>query len=347
MNGRMLRWREESSGLDAVVWIEDTTLGPAAARCRMRRYASEEEALADAKGMARAGAIRAAVAGCDFGGAAVVINGDPEKDKKEALLRALGMFVEELHGEMFLVPDMGTSPEDMLQVWKETEYVCCLPVGWGSGRGSAAALTARGMMRALRACCRQAFGTDGMEGLRVAVQGTGDLGMTLAELLMEERAEVVVTDVCYDKIKELQDRYESISIVRPSEILSLRCDILCPCAEPLRMEAAQIEHLRCKVLAPGADEAVAGEEAAEAIAAKGVLYAPEFVTTAGELYHVEGELLELDERICGERADKLFGLMLEIFSEAGEKKVTPYRAAMDRGSRRVDSIRRMKEAMSR
>src|SRR3954462_15072797 len=89
---------DESTGLQAIVAIYSTALGPALGGTRFYPYANEDDALTDVLNLSKAMAYKAACAGLDLGGGKAVIIGDSHKDKTEALLRAYGRFVQAIGG---------------------------------------------------------------------------------------------------------------------------------------------------------------------------------------------------------------------------------------------------------
>src|SRR5262245_54582269 len=99
--------RMSEVGLQAVIAIHDTTLGPALGGTRMWPYPSEEEALVDVMRLSRGMTFKAAAAGLNMGGGKAVINGDPKTDKSEALFRAYGRFIESLKGRFITGEDVG------------------------------------------------------------------------------------------------------------------------------------------------------------------------------------------------------------------------------------------------
>jgi len=101
--------QDAQSGLQAIVAIYSTALGPALGGTRFYPYASEDEALADVLNLSRAMAYKNALAGLDLGGGKAVIIGDPAELKSEALLRAYGRFVQSLNGRYITACDIGTS----------------------------------------------------------------------------------------------------------------------------------------------------------------------------------------------------------------------------------------------
>src|SRR5699024_8149354 len=74
---QLVLWQHKTSGVEAIIAIHDTTLGPALGGTRMWTYASEEEAIEDALRLARGMTYKNAAAGLDLGGGKTVIIGDP------------------------------------------------------------------------------------------------------------------------------------------------------------------------------------------------------------------------------------------------------------------------------
>src|SRR3954447_25902464 len=96
-------------GVQAIVAVHSTVLGPGLGGVRMWPYGSTEEAMTDVLRLSRGMTYKAAAAGLHLGGGKAVIIGDAKKDKSEALLRAFGQYVESLDGLYITAEDVGTS----------------------------------------------------------------------------------------------------------------------------------------------------------------------------------------------------------------------------------------------
>ena len=185
---------DSASGLKAIICIHNTTLGPALGGTRMWNYASEEDAIVDALRLARGMTYKNAAAGLNNGGAKAVIIGDPKKDKSEALFRAFGRYVQSLGGRYITAEDVGTCVEDMDYIKMETNYVTGL-TSTASCSGDPSPVTAYGVWKGIKACANDTWGSDSLKGKTVAVQGLGHVGFTLCELLHNEGAKLIVTDI--------------------------------------------------------------------------------------------------------------------------------------------------------
>src|SRR3954447_10926525 len=177
------------------IGVHSTARGPTGGGTRMRAYERPEEGLADALKLSSAMTRKFAV--CDVprgGGKAVLAVPElPEGEARTELLHRFGEFITSLGGLYSCGPDMNTSEHDMDTIAERCPYVVCRTVGNG-GSGSTSPATARGVFYGLQASVKHAFGTDGLQGIRVLVQGLGSVGALLAHYLAEAGADLLVSD---------------------------------------------------------------------------------------------------------------------------------------------------------
>src|ERR671921_2182641 len=163
---------DPASGLNAIIAIHSTALGPALGGTRFYPYASEDDALTDVLRLSRGMTYKAAVAGLNLGGGKAVIIGDPKTTRREMIFRAHGRFVESLGGRYYTAEDVGTSVEDMDYVLMETDYVA----GLAGKSGDPSPVTAHGVFRAIQASAKFRWGSDDLSGRTVTSQGCGHVG---------------------------------------------------------------------------------------------------------------------------------------------------------------------------
>src|SRR5690606_11335603 len=216
------------SGLKAIIAIHSTALGPALGGARFYPYESEEEALIDVLRLSKGMTYKAAAAGLDLGGGKAVIIGDPATDKSERLFRAFGQLVDSLGGKYITAEDLGTTAADLALVRRETRWATGLPVAEG-GSGDPSPVTARGLFAAARATAEYLWGRPDLEGRKVEVQGCGKVGSAFVQLLVEARAEVIVTDAQPVAIDRAVQNY-GVKPVDPDEAITTPCEIFSPCA---------------------------------------------------------------------------------------------------------------------
>ena len=109
---KVVRCRDQQSGLHALIAVHDTTLGPSLGGMRMWPYASEDEALFDVLRLSKGMTYKSAVAETGLGGGKSVILGDPKTDKSEDLFRAMGKFIDSLGGIYITAEDMNSGIPD-------------------------------------------------------------------------------------------------------------------------------------------------------------------------------------------------------------------------------------------
>src|ERR1700693_1152966 len=177
-----------ATGLRGYLALHDTTLGPALGGVRIRAYANEEDALADALRLARAMTYKAAISGLPCGGGKTVILLDANL-QREAAFEALGRMIESLRGRYFCARDVGITDADLGAIARTTRFVAREP---SPELGDVSAHTARGVWQGMRACLEWA----GVTGhARVAIQGVGSVGRWLARILRQQGLELIVADV--------------------------------------------------------------------------------------------------------------------------------------------------------
>ncbi len=203
--------RIAQSGLQAIVAIYSTALGPALGGTRFYPYASEDEALADVLNLSRAMAYKNALAGLDLGGGKAVIIGDPAELKSEALLRAYGRFVQSLNGRYITACDIGTYSEDMDIVARECSFVTGRTVPNG-GAGDSSVLTAFGVFQGMRAAAEHAWGSTSLDGRTVGVEGVGKVGHRLADHLISDGARVVIYDTSHAATERVRAQHPEVTV---------------------------------------------------------------------------------------------------------------------------------------
>ena len=278
---------DEASGRRSIVAIHSTALGPALGGVRFHAYRSEADALADVLRLSAGMTAKAALAGLDFGGGKAVIIGDPRRDRSDALLRSFGRFVDSLHGRYVTAEDVGTTAADMDCIATQTRHVSGRsPEAGGSGDPSGA--TALGVFVAMQAAARHRWADGSLTGRRVAIAGVGKVGSHLAGRLAEVGATLIVADPDPRATARVA-RATGAAVVAPEDIHRARCDIFSPCALGGALNSRSVTQLRGSIVVGAANNQLADDSAADALAAAGILYVPDFVANAGGLIHVAAE----------------------------------------------------------
>jgi leucine dehydrogenase len=330
---------EPSAGYKGIIAIHNTTLGPALGGTRFWNYASDAAALIDALRLARGMTYKAAVSGLNLGGGKSVILGNPRTTRREMIFRAHGRFVDSLKGRYITAEDVGTSVEDMDYVQMETEFV----TGIASGSGDPSPVTAYGTYRGIKACARERFGSDSLDGVRVAVQGTGHVGYHLCSLLAADGAELVVTDIDEARVQRVVEEFGA-DRVAPDAIYDVDAQVFAPCALGAVVNDETIAGFRCEIIAGAANNQLAEERHGAMLEERGILYAPDYVINAGGLINVYGELNGWDAERAKRKAGEIYDTLLQLFELAKEQGIPTVVAADRLAERRIEQVATLKRS---
>lgn len=313
---------DAATGLRAVIALHSTALGPAGGGVRFRPYASSEDALSDALRLSRAMTAKMALAGLPFGGGKAVIIGDPRADKTAALLEAFGRVVEGFGGRYICGEDVGTTPQDMAIINRATRHVAGLP----ETSGDTAPATAHGVFQAMRAAVRRKLGREDFAGLRVAVQGLGSVGYRLCVHLADHGAILTVADVNDEAVARAVAALDATAV--PSDrILAVDADVLAPCALGGVLDAASLAMLRAPVICGAANNQLADGGCAAILAARGILFVPDFLANAGGVISATGPFLGVGEAETERKVAAIFETCDRLLALAERDSITPSDAA--------------------
>ncbi|ROR35208.1 Glu/Leu/Phe/Val dehydrogenase dimerization domain-containing protein [Inmirania thermothiophila] len=323
---------DEASGLRAIIAVHNTHRGPALGGLRMWPYADEGEALTDVLRLARGMTYKSAMAELPLGGGKSVIIGDPRRDKSEALMEAMGRLVDGLGGRYIVAEDSGTTVTDMRVIARRTRHVAGRRERPGyDGRpsdGDPSPATAYGVFVGIRAAVAHRLGRSDLEGLRVAVQGVGSVGRRLAAHLAAAGARLWVTDIDPERRGQAAETLGA-EAVPPEAVYDLDVDVFAPCALGAVINDATVPRLRAKVVAGAANNQLAAPRHGEALARRGILYAPDYVINAGGVIDVCYEHLGLDPAGLRAHIERIGDNLAEIFRRA-EREGRPTAWVADR-----------------
>lgn len=327
-------------GLNAIIAIHDTTLGPALGGARMWPYQSEEEALMDVLRLSKAMTYKASAAGLNLGGGKAVIIGDPLKDKSIGLLRSFGRFVESLGGRYITCEDVGTTISDMQQISAGTKHVTGLPIAWGAS-GDSSPPTGYGVYVGMKACAEEVFGSPSLRGKIIAIQGFGKVGSYLAGHLRDEGANLVVSDLNHLAVGRAANEFGA-TIVDTEEIYDVQCDIFSPCALGATLNKRTIPRLKCSVVAGGANNQLEDEEDGDRLRQRQILYGPDYVLNAGGIINLSMELTKGGYNAEASKSETagIHNTMEKVIKMAKDNAISTARAADNLAQGRIDDAKR-------
>jgi leucine dehydrogenase len=312
-------------GLRAVIVIDDTRLGPGLGGIRLASYATWELAARECARLAAGMTRKNAIAGLPYGGAKAVILA-PLGGDRTAALRRFGEFVARTAGAYVPGVDMGTTVEDLALVAEAGGAVSCAdvdPSPW----------TAAGVWAAIRSAVETIDGREGLEGIRVVIQGAGHVGAALARDLVRDGATVLLADVDADRVRSVAEAVGA-EVIDPEGALETSCDVLAPCAKAGVINHEIVGRLRCRMVVGAANDVLADDVVAEKLDALAITYVPDYVANAGGVIQIHGEECGADEDEITRNVLKIGDRVRDLLTRARAEKRSPLHVA----AQRVDEL---------
>ncbi|MCB1032781.1 MAG: class I tRNA ligase family protein [Acidobacteria bacterium] len=267
-------------------FVHDTRRGLAQGGLRYRLYDSVASILEDGLRLSQGMTRKNALAGLWWGGGKGILPMTPAMQTEAYLkegaprrlevFKAYARFVASLNGVYYTAEDIGTKTTDMDAMLSQNRFQTCISSSVG-GSGNPSPATARGVFWAMQAAWRFLTGSDRLQGVKVAVQGAGNVGGVLIRLLDDAGAEVWTSDVNREVLAELAEERPRVKVVAPQEILSLPVDIVAPCAIGDQINVRTIPTLKARLVC-GAANNILGEPAdAERLKERGIAFVPDYV----------------------------------------------------------------------
>jgi len=251
---------------------------------------------------------KCALMGIPFGGAKGGVVCDPKQLSRRELEGMTRRFTSEIINEIgpekdIPAPDVGTDASVMAWIFDTYSMnkghsvlgvVTGKPLAIGGSLGREEA-TARGALYVITDALQEEGKSP--EGLRVAVQGFGNVGRHLARMLAEEGALVIAVSDSggglyapngLDMAGVLAHKSEHGTLegfaggdsITNEELLLLECDVLAPCALEQVIRADNAAQVKARIICEGANGPVT-PAADEILEDRGVLLLPDVLANAG------------------------------------------------------------------
>lgn len=331
------------TGQTVIISVDSTTLGPALGGCRLRSYASWQDGLADAVKLSAAMTDKAALAGLNHGGGKTVValdgssSGDWVGSRRGDLLADVADGINSFDGRYVTGPDIGTSPDDMGQLWNRTGHALCRPEDQG-GSGDSSIPTALGVTSSITAVCRHVWPGRGLSSLRFAVIGLGHVGSLVASWLAERGVELTLSDIDLDR-REVANQWGATWATPHAALLS-DVDIVVPCAVGGILTPASVSELRCRAIVGAANNQLDHVSTADLLHARGIYWAPDTIVSGGGI--ISSVARELDGASPGEADQRVRAIgrrLATVLTEADTWNIAPVVAARDLVNRRLQVSR--------
>ena len=314
--------RDDARGLRAVIAINDTTLGPGLGGVRCVRYPTDSAAITEAQRLAAAMTLKNAFAGLPYGGAkSVILAPDPKVDRV-ALMQRFGEFVIRTGGAYLPGVDMGTSIEDLQAMADVGADVSCNdedPSPW----------TALGVAAAVRAAIEHVDRRQGIDGVRVLIQGAGHVGAALARDLASDGAEIILADIDVNRAAALAAELDATTVAAEA-VIDTPCDVFAPCSVAKVITPETVSRLRCRMIAGAANDTLSVDGCAELLAQRTITYVPDFLSNAGGVIHIHALRAHHSEERLRRDVLRIGPRTRELLEEAESSGRTPLRVAGER-----------------
>lgn len=315
---KVIEAQDPETGLHCFIAIHSTQLGPSMGGTRIYPYTNREEALNDVLRLSKAMTYKSALAENGLGGGKAVIMADPKKNKTEKLLLSFGEVIESLKGKYVAAEDVGSTADDMSIIRRKTRYVGALPTEKSSGDPSR--FTAWGVYRGMRAVAKKLWGDECLRKKVISIQGLGNVGSKLANILFWEGAYLILCDKD-PLVTHSQAILYGAQEIDPNDYFTTPCDILAPCALGGILNDKTIPVLKCKAIAGSANNQLADPDKGKDLLKRGILYAPDYVINAGGIINATAEFdpKGYDPKLARDKVNHIYDTLLLIFKKAEQE----------------------------
>lgn len=318
--------QDRATGLKGFIALHNTTLGPGLGGCRMMAYPNEEAALQDVLNLSRAMTYKNALAGLDYGGGKSLIWLESPQQKTPALVQAFAHRIHLLAGSYYTATDIGSTSEDMRLMREVTPYVSALDPNDG-GLGDSSTLTGFGVYQGIKAAVKHQRGTDSLEGLTLAIQGTGKVACHLMSYLVKENCRILASDTNPAATAYAKAQFPDIELVAPETLFTLPVDVLSPNAIGGTITQQVAETTTATIIAGGANNPLAAPQLADTLQARGILFAPDFAINSGGVILLSTELAKGTVDEARVQTARIYNTALKVFQYAETHGLNPLVAA--------------------
>jgi leucine dehydrogenase len=316
---------DHSTGLKAIIAIHNTNLGPALGGTRFYPYATDEDALTDVLRLSKGMTYKSAMARLPLGGGKSVIIGDPKALKSPALMTSFAESLNRLGGRYIAAEDSGTSVADMKIIHETSNHVSGYhekkDASGMSKSGDPSPATAYGCYLGIKAAVSHKLNISSLKGLTVGIQGLGNVGYRLAEMLAADGAKIIACDINQDALKKAEKELGA-TIVGLSDIYSVDMDVFAPCALGATVNPASLKELTATIVAGSANNQLDTLETGQLLHARSICYAPDYVINAGGIIDVCYEKIgQYEPSKVNTHIEGIYDTLIEIFERSSRENI--------------------------
>lgn len=324
-------------------FLHRTIRGQGQGGLRNWRYDSVGGFLKDGLRLSRGMGRKCSLAGLWWGGGKGVLArplGESDPALRRKLYEDYGRFITSLRGAYVTAEDVGTSAQDMVDVYRATRFVTCVPPALG-GSGNPSGSTARGVVCAMEGALEFA-GLGDLRDKTVAMQGLGHVGSAMVELLLARGVRrIVATDIDAQRVDAIRRRFPDApldlrqSVPGDQAILAEPCDVLAPNALGGVLHPETIPRIGARIVCGAANNQLLDDRRDdELLEQRGIIFVPDFVANrmgivqcANEQYGSLSNDPAFDRHFSREWDGSVFRTTRRVLALAKERSLTPTRAA--------------------
>ncbi|MCI0562706.1 MAG: isoleucine--tRNA ligase [Nitrososphaera sp.] len=292
------------------------------------------------------------------------------RELRQQIYRDFGQFTATLFGRYICAEDMNNTKADTREMLSYCRHVMCLPEEVG-GSGNPSRFTALAAWMAAKAAWRFMSGSDSLEGLTVSIQGAGNVGQNLVNILAEGEpllGRILIADKEKEKIEavrkllyrkgksnlfEIRDwedplgQWKDVNEIDLNDaglskaelcdsILYSECDILIPVAAGKAIYPANVPFLNCKLIVPIANNVYTNNDiVARKIFEAGIVDTVENNVNWGGATAAASELYGYDEDNVIAWCLKAYEKTWTLLKDAREKGVPPWEIIKELANNRI------------
>ena len=189
------------------------------------------------------------------------------------------------------------------------------------------------------ACAQRQWHTDDLSGARIVIQGLGKVGSYLLPYLKGEGAIIAGTDIDPKRVDRAEAQF-GLKPLRPDEVMSYECDFFAPCALGGVLNDETIPLLRARTVCGGANNQLLEPRHADDLAARDILYAPDYIVNAGGVINLSFEIgRPYSPEEARRKTGQIYQTITDVFDRSAARGITTLAAADGMAEDRIRSVR--------
>jgi valine dehydrogenase (NAD+) len=162
----------------------------------------------------------------------------------------------------------------------------------------------------------------------VGIAGVGKVGLHLVDHLLADGARVLITDVSSAAVERVRSAHAEVEVAPDADALAAAdLDVYSPCAMGGALSDEVVAVLQARIVCGAANNQLAHPGIEKLLAARGVLYAPDYVVNSGGVIQVADELHGFDFARAKAKTAGIFETTRRVFELAATEGVPPAVAA--------------------